>query len=86
VLTFRALPGMNYIIYRANHEATYNVFIKLYISISTTAITELDVKQVKSGLESIEFEVHPNTILFGSEQINDLRAAKYLWPFLCLST
>jgi hypothetical protein len=54
------------------------MFIKPYISTSTTEITELDVKQVKSGLESIEFEVQPNTILFGSEQRNDLRAAKYL--------
>jgi hypothetical protein len=31
-----------------------------------------------------EVEVHPNTILFGIEQRNDLRAVKYLWPFLCL--
>jgi hypothetical protein len=31
-----------------------------------------------------EVEVHPTTILFGIEQRNDLRTAKYLWPFLCL--
>jgi hypothetical protein len=51
------------------------MLIKLFISASTE-ITELDVKQVKSGLESNEFVVHPNTILFGGEQRNDLRAAK----------
>jgi hypothetical protein len=43
---------MNDILYRANHEGTYNMLIKLYISASTTEKTELDVKQVKSGLEA----------------------------------
>jgi hypothetical protein len=28
--------------------------------------------------------VSGHTVLFGIEQRNDLRTAKYLWPFLCL--
>jgi hypothetical protein len=43
---------MNDIIYRANHEAMYNMLIKQQISSSTSEKTELDVKQVKSGLEA----------------------------------
>jgi hypothetical protein len=46
VLRYNYLEWIDDVIYRANHEAT--LLIKLYISASTT---ELDVKQVKSGLE-----------------------------------
>jgi hypothetical protein len=76
---------MNDILYRTNHKATYNMLIKPFISASATEITELDVKQVKSGLEGrLRFTQPQFCSVIGIEQINDLRTAKYLWPFLCL--
>jgi hypothetical protein len=74
---------MNDIIYRANHEATYNMLIKLYISASTTEITQLDVKQVKSGSEARLRSTQPQFCLVIAQR-NDLHTAKYLWHFLCL--
>jgi hypothetical protein len=48
----QCVEWMNDILYRADHEATYDMRIQLCISASTTATTELAVKQVKPGLEA----------------------------------
>jgi hypothetical protein len=59
---------MNAILYRADHKATYDMRIQLFFSASTTETSELDVKQVKSGLEArLGSTQDPTTILFGIE-------------------
>jgi hypothetical protein len=70
------LEWMNDVIYRANHEATDQTIHQCFNNWNRGQTDQVWARS--------EVEVHPTTILFDIEQKNDLRTAKYLWPFLCL--